>query len=60
MTSGFDYLTIFTVLDYIPHGDMFTLWTFHGAFPEALVQLYIAEMAMVIGKLVACLTFYTR
>lgn len=39
-----------TVLDYVPHGDMFTLWTFHGAFPEALVQLYIAEICLVIGE----------
>ncbi|CAG5130055.1 unnamed protein product, partial [Candidula unifasciata] len=42
---------LFIVLDYVPYGDMFTLWTFHGAFPEKLVQVYIAEMAMVIDFL---------
>ena len=38
------------VLDYVPFGELFTLWTFHGAFPEKLVKIYIAEMAMVLGK----------
>ncbi|KAH9525745.1 hypothetical protein Btru_002243 [Bulinus truncatus] len=42
---------LYIVLDYIPHGDMFTLWTFHGAFPENLVRLYIAEISMVIDYL---------
>ncbi|XP_059179332.1 uncharacterized protein LOC131958356 isoform X2 [Physella acuta] len=43
--------SLYIVLDYVPHGDMFTLWTFHGAFPEALVQLYIAEICLVIDYL---------
>ncbi|KAK0060471.1 microtubule-associated serine/threonine-protein kinase 3-like isoform X1 [Biomphalaria pfeifferi] len=42
---------LYIVLDYVPHGDMFTLWTFHGAFPEDLVRLYIAEISMVIDYL---------
>ena len=29
---------------------MFTLWTFHGYFPESLVRIYVAELAMVLGK----------
>ncbi|XP_052800217.1 ribosomal protein S6 kinase-related protein-like isoform X2 [Mya arenaria] len=37
---------LYIVLDYVPYGDMFTLWTFHGFFPEKLVKLYVAEMAM--------------
>ena len=40
----------FSVLEYIPYGDMFTLWTFHGFFPERLVRIYVAELAMVLGK----------
>jgi len=43
-------ICLFAVLDYIPYGDMFTLWTFHGFFPELLVKLYVAELAMVLGK----------
>ena len=39
-----------SVLEYIPYGDMFTLWTFHGFFPERLVRIYVAELAMVLGK----------
>ena len=40
----------FAVLEYIPFGDMFTLWTFHGYFPEGLVRIYVAELAMVLGE----------
>ena len=40
----------FSVLDYVPYGDMFTLWTFHGYFPEKLVTIYVAQMAMSLGK----------
>ncbi|KAL5016905.1 hypothetical protein ScPMuIL_006494 [Solemya velum] len=42
---------LYIVLDYVPHGDMFTLWTFHGFFPDKLVGVYIAEMAMVLDYL---------
>lgn len=38
------------VLDYVPYGDMFTLWTFHGFFPEPLVKIYVAELSLVLGK----------
>jgi hypothetical protein len=44
------FLCLSAVLDYVPFGELFTLWTFHGAFPEKLVKIYIAEMAMVIGQ----------
>lgn len=42
---------LYIVLEYIPFGDMFTLWTFHGYFPEALVRIYVAELAMVLDYL---------
>lgn len=42
---------LYIVLDYVPFGELFTLWTFHGAFPEKLVQIYVAEMAMVLSYL---------
>ena len=29
---------------------MFTLWTFHGYFPEPLVKIYVAELALVLGE----------
>ena len=45
---------VVSVLEYVQFGELFTLWNFHGAFPEQLVKIYIAEMAMVIGL---CLFF---
>ncbi|XP_021365952.1 serine/threonine-protein kinase S6KL-like isoform X1 [Mizuhopecten yessoensis] len=42
---------LYIVLDYIPYGDTFTLWTFHGYFPEQLVKVFVAEMAMVLDYL---------
>ncbi|KAK7087437.1 hypothetical protein V1264_021488 [Littorina saxatilis] len=42
---------LYIVLEYIPYGELFTLWTFHGAFPEQLVKIYISEMAMVLDYL---------
>ncbi|XP_052221380.1 serine/threonine-protein kinase S6KL-like [Dreissena polymorpha] len=42
---------LYIVLEYIPYGDMFTLWTFHGFFPERLVTIYVAELAMVLDYL---------
>ncbi|KAL4223756.1 ATP binding [Mactra antiquata] len=42
---------LYIVLEYIPFGDMFTLWTFHGYFPEKIVKLYVAELAMVLDYL---------
>ncbi|XP_025091470.1 uncharacterized serine/threonine-protein kinase SgK494-like [Pomacea canaliculata] len=43
--------SLYIVLEYIPFGELFTLWTFHGAFPEKLVQIYSAEMAIVLDYL---------
>ena len=45
------FMMCISVLEYIPFGDMFTLWTFHGYFPESLVRIYVAELAMVLGEL---------
>lgn len=42
---------LYIVLDYVPYGDMFTLWTFHGFFPEPLVRIYIAQLALVLDFL---------
>ncbi|KAK3084775.1 hypothetical protein FSP39_018673 [Pinctada imbricata] len=42
---------LYIVLDYVPYGDLFTLWSFHGFLPEMLTRLYIAEMAMVLEHL---------
>ncbi|XP_071093448.1 ribosomal protein S6 kinase-related protein-like [Haliotis cracherodii] len=42
---------LYIVLDYVPHGDLFSLWTFHTMFPERLVRVYIAEMSMVLDYL---------
>lgn len=38
-----------SVLEYVPYGDLFTLWSFHGYLPEMLSRVYVAEMAMVLG-----------
>ncbi|XP_074643280.1 serine/threonine-protein kinase S6KL-like isoform X2 [Tubulanus polymorphus] len=42
---------LYIVSDYVPNGELFTLWQYHGAFPENLVKLYIAELALVIDFL---------
>ncbi|XP_050410193.1 ribosomal protein S6 kinase-related protein [Patella vulgata] len=42
---------LYIVLDYVPHGDLFSLWTFHTMFPERLVRIYIAQMGMVLDHL---------
>ena len=39
------------VMEYVPRGELFSAWKHYGHFSEALVQIYIAELAMVIGKL---------
>ncbi|KAJ8312122.1 hypothetical protein KUTeg_009495 [Tegillarca granosa] len=49
---------LYIVLDYVPHGDLFTLWTFHGFFPEKLVRVYIAELAMILAPEVLSMTPY--
>ena len=43
--------TSVSVLEYVPYGDLFTLWSFHGYLPELLSRVYIAEMAIVLGLL---------
>ncbi|XP_064620127.1 serine/threonine-protein kinase S6KL-like isoform X2 [Lineus longissimus] len=42
---------LYIVSDYIPNGELFTLWKYHGAFSERLVKLYVAEMALVLDYL---------
>ncbi|XP_033627001.1 ribosomal protein S6 kinase-related protein-like [Asterias rubens] len=39
------------VMDYATHGDLYTLWLLEGAFSEAAVRLYIAELALVVDFL---------
>ncbi|XP_022101980.1 putative serine/threonine-protein kinase F31E3.2 isoform X2 [Acanthaster planci] len=39
------------VMDYATHGDLYTLWLLEGAFSEAAVQLYVAELALVVDFL---------
>ncbi|XP_052073932.1 ribosomal protein S6 kinase-related protein-like [Mytilus californianus] len=42
---------LYIVLDYVPFGDMFTLWTFHGYFPQPLVKIYVSQLALVLDYL---------
>ncbi|CAC5361174.1 SGK494 [Mytilus coruscus] len=42
---------LYIVLDYVPFGDMFTLWTFHGYFPQPLVKIYVSQLALVLGNI---------
>ncbi|XP_029651494.1 ribosomal protein S6 kinase-related protein [Octopus sinensis] len=42
---------LYIVLTYVPYGDMFTLWSYHGYFPEELVRYHIAELAVVLSYL---------
>ncbi|XP_071180629.1 ribosomal protein S6 kinase-related protein-like [Mytilus edulis] len=42
---------LYIVLDYVPFGDMFTLWTFHGYFPQPLVKIYVCQLALVMDYL---------
>jgi serine/threonine protein kinase len=39
-----------TVSEYMPGGELLGLWQQYGALPEPLVQVYIAEIALAIGK----------
>ena len=38
---------------------MFTLWTYHGFFPEGLVRIYVAEFAMVLYRYTKLWYVYT-
>ena len=44
------YCWCVSVMNYVPRGELFSAWKHYGHFSEALVQIYIAELAMVIGK----------
>lgn len=43
--------TLFTVSDYVSGGELLDLCRFLGAFPEPLVQIYIAELALALDFL---------
>lgn len=48
--STVDYImACAAVMEYIPCGELFALWKKLHNFSESLVQLYIAELGMVIG-----------
>lgn len=38
------------VMDYIPRGELFGVWKRMDYFSEHLVRIYVAELAMVLGK----------
>ncbi|GAB1602121.1 ribosomal protein S6 kinase-related protein-like [Argonauta hians] len=42
---------LYIVLTYVPYGDMFTLWSYHGYFPEELVCYHVAQLASVLSYL---------
>ena len=44
-------MVLFTVMDYVPKGELFTAWKRLEHFSEALVRICIAELAIAIGKL---------
>jgi serine/threonine protein kinase len=37
-------------MEYVPRGELFALWKRLETLPEQLVCLYMAELAMVLGK----------
>ena len=39
------------VMDYVPCGELLALWKRQGQFPEEVVKIYIAEIAMVLDFL---------
>lgn len=41
--------------DYVPNGELFSLVEKHNCLPEKVVRIYVAEIALAIGKiLVIC------
>jgi len=38
------------VMEYIPCGELFALWKKLHNFSDSLVQLYVAELGMVLGQ----------
>ena len=43
----------FSVMDYVSRGELFAAWKHFRYFPEDIVQVYIAEISLVLGKVVA-------
>lgn len=41
---------IIAVTDYIPGGELFSLIEEYGCLPEDIVRVYVAEIALAIGK----------
>ena len=41
---------MFTVMDFVPRGELFTAWKRLEHFSEALVRICIAELAIAIGE----------
>lgn len=37
-------------MDYIPGGELFSLVDKYGCLPEEVVRIYVAEIALAIGK----------
>ncbi|ELT93961.1 hypothetical protein CAPTEDRAFT_101014, partial [Capitella teleta] len=46
------------VMEYVPRGELFALWKRHEKFPEQLVCVYLAELAMVLDYLHKCDIIY--
>ncbi|KAG1655064.1 putative serine/threonine-protein kinase [Nymphon striatum] len=42
---------LFIVSDFIEHGELLTMWKEHGKFPENIVKLFIAELAIALDFL---------
>ena len=43
-------LIYFAVTDFVSGGELFDLWSDHGPFNEGLTRIYIAELALAIGR----------
>ena len=44
------YAGVVSVMDYVPRGELFGVWKRMDYFSEKLVRIYVAELAMVLGK----------
>lgn len=45
------------MIDYVPHGELLQLWKEHRRFPEEVVLVLVAELAITLGKGVFCFPF---
>ena len=45
----------FIVMDYISRGELFSAWKHYHYFSEEIVQIYIAEIALVLGMFLSIL-----